>query len=60
MARAQIATAQVSAGLDRDSALCVGDAVASELTLDDLRAEELTTDLQQRITSLVFDALGRC
>ncbi len=58
--RAQIATAQVSAGLDRDSALCVGDAVVSELTLDDLRAEELTDDLQQRITSLIFDALGRC
>ena len=42
--------ARSSAGMDRDAALCVAEVVLPELTPEELSAEELTDELQSKLT----------
>jgi hypothetical protein len=58
--RNELAAGQVAAGMDRDAALCVGETVLPELTPDELAAEELTDELQSKLTSLILEAMDVC
>jgi hypothetical protein len=58
--RNELAAGQIASGMDRDGALCVAETVLPELTPDDLSAEELTDELQAKLTQLVLDAIDTC
>ena len=58
--RNELAAGQVLEGLDRNRALCVADAVVTELTPEDLAATELTPALQAKLAQLVSGAIASC
>jgi hypothetical protein len=58
--RNELAAGQVGAGLDRDRAICVADAVVPQLTTGDLAAQELTPELQAKIQRLTRAAASHC
>lgn len=58
--RAQVAAAQVNAGMPRDRALCVGTKVAAQLRPEDLKATDATPELRNRIRELVESAVSDC
>ncbi|HKY16741.1 MAG TPA: hypothetical protein VJM33_17580, partial [Microthrixaceae bacterium] len=60
VARLQIAYGQVLGGVELETSICVGDRVVREFDLEDLASEELTPDLEERLTEAVTSALREC
>jgi len=58
--RNELAAGQIASGMDRDAALCVAETVLPELTPDELAAEEVSDELQERLSTLIFDAMDSC
>lgn len=60
VARTQIASGQINLGIPRDRALCVGTEVASRLRPEDLKAEDVTDELRDRVGELIAEAVASC
>jgi len=60
LARTQIASGQINLGIPRDRALCVGTEVASRLRPEDLKAEDVTDELRDRVGELIAEAVASC
>ncbi len=58
--RLQLAYGQLAGGADPDVAVCRGDRVLRELTFEDVTSDELTPDLEKRLTDLTTAAVGFC
>jgi len=58
--RSQLASSEISQGLQRGRSLCVSTKVVAQLSLKDLEATKLSAELQQRVISLTRNALGHC